>query len=179
MQWNRSNAIGLAKAACNYCNGQGTRLVRGREIACNCVYRSVFRACYHRFRECAAMGSHVSTVNFEFSAGVEGRRAYGRKREEYMADFCLVSRRFLDQTEYKIFRFHYLLGADWKLCCRRVRMERGEFFHTIYRIEERLGKAFSELQPYALYPTEDYFCKVIYKKPPAASTAREDLRRIA
>lgn len=74
-----------------------------------------------------------------------------------MADFELVSRRHLEEWHYRVFRFHFLLGADWKLCCRRLGMDRGNFYHAVYRIEERLGKVFSELEPYALYPPRDYF----------------------
>jgi hypothetical protein len=158
MHWNRSNAIGLATASCTYCQGHGLRLVRnGKEVACNCVYRAIFRACYHRFRECAALSERTSTVSLEFCSGRDSRRTYSRKREEYMADFCLVSRRELDELEYAVFRFHYLLGADWKLCCRQMKLDRGNFFHTVYRIQQKLGRTFAELEPYGLYPLDEYF----------------------
>ena len=161
MQWNRSTAIGIAKASCCYCYGNGTRLIRkGKEVTCNCVYRAVFRACFNRFRQCAAT-AHFGTVSLEFCRGREGRRVYSRKREEYMADFCLVSRRTLNEFEYRIFRYHYLLGADWKLCCRQLKMDRGNFFHAVYRIEQKLGRVFAELKPYSLYPVEEYFCAVV------------------
>jgi hypothetical protein len=103
----------------------------------------------------------VSTVSIEFCRGKDRRRTYGRKREEFMADFCLVSQRVLDPAEYKLFRFHFMLGADWKLCCRRLAMDRGNFFHSVYRIEQKLGKAFAELSPYALYPVDEYFSGAI------------------
>jgi hypothetical protein len=93
----------------------------------------------------------------EFSNGMDGRRTYSRKREEYMADLILVTRRSLSEEEYRLFRFHYLLGADWKLCCRRLKLEKGDFFYQVYRMEEKLGRIFAELKPYALYPTEEYF----------------------
>lgn len=80
-----------------------------------------------------------------------------------MADFCLVSRRELDDFEYKIFRYHHLLGADWRLCCRQLQMDRGDFFHTVYRIEKKLGKIFAELEPYPLYPLPEYFNSVVHK----------------
>jgi len=50
-----------------------------------------------------------------------------------------------------------LLGADWRLCTRRLGMDRGNFFHMVYRIEQKLGRAFRELKPYALYPLDEYF----------------------
>jgi hypothetical protein len=86
-----------------------------------------------------------------------GHRTWGRKDEEYVADFTLVSRRTLTPEEYRLFSFHFLLGADWKLCCRRLKMDRGNFFHAVYRVEQKLGKVFRELKPYALYPLDEYF----------------------
>lgn len=170
MHWDRSNTIGLANTSCSYCHGYGLRLVRkGKEIPCQCVFRAVFRACHHRFRECVAKGPHTSTVTLEFCRGAEGRRTYSRKREEFMADFCLVSRRQLNDLEHKVFRFHFLLGADWKLCCRRLGLERGSFFHMVYRIQHKLGRAFAELEPYALFPLDEYFSGIVRKEPQSAS----------
>lgn len=74
-----------------------------------------------------------------------------------MADFCLVSKRVLEPEEYDLFRYHFLLGADWKLCCRRLKMDRGKFFHCVYRIEQKLGRAFRELEPHSLFPLDEYF----------------------
>jgi len=56
-----------------------------------------------------------------------------------------------------------LLGADWKLCCRRLKMDRGNFFHTLYRIQQKLGRVFRELEPYALFPLDEYFGGPIHK----------------
>jgi hypothetical protein len=74
-----------------------------------------------------------------------------------MADFCLVSRRLLTEEEYKLFRYHFLLGANWKLCTRKLNLLRGGFFHSVYRIEQKLGRAFREMEPYPLFPLDDYF----------------------
>jgi len=158
MQWNRSNALGLAKASCLGCQGLGIRIVRkDKEVACNCVFRAVFRACLNRFRQCEVSADQIGSVSLEFTRGNEGRRVFGRKREEYLADFCLVSRRHLDTVEYQIFKYHFLLGADWKLCCRRLKIDRGTFFHTVYRIEHHLGQVYTNLLPYPLYPLDEYF----------------------
>ncbi len=83
-----------------------------------------------------------------------------------MADFCLVSQRNLDEFENKVFRFHFLLGADWRLCCRQMKIDRGTFFHAIYRIEQRLGRAFRELQPFPLFPLDEYFGSLIRRIEP-------------
>jgi hypothetical protein len=84
-----------------------------------------------------------------------------------MCDFDLVSRRALSEYEHRIFRYHFLLGADWKLCCRQLKMDRGTFFHAIYKIEEKLGRIFAELRPYALYPLDEYFGVTIRHRPAA------------
>lgn len=99
----------------------------------------------------------MTRAAIEFVAGRDRKATWGRKDEEYSADFMLITKRTLTPEEYKLFTFHYLLGADWKLCCRRMKLERGLFFHAAYRIEQKLGKVFRELQPYALYPLNDYF----------------------
>jgi hypothetical protein len=104
---------------------------------------------------------HIGCVSLERHNGAEGRHSYGRRSEEFAADFCLVSKRHLTPAQYQLFKFHFLLGADWKLCCRRLKMERGAFFHEVYRIEKLLGEVFATLQPYALYPVDEYFGTVI------------------
>lgn len=162
MQWNRTNLIGLAKASCTYCQGHGLRLIhKDKEVPCNCVFRAMFRSCYNRFRECAIMGAQPGKVSLESGKGPTGHAIYSRKREEYAADFVIVSRRVLTEEELRIFRFHFLLGADWRLCCDQLRMDRGDFFHMVYRIEQVLGKTFATLEPYGLYPLAEYFGTVV------------------
>ena len=73
----------------------------------------------------------MSSAKLERIPGaVNGPAIYGRKNEEYIADFCSVSKRTLADSplELQIFKFHFLLGADWKLCCRQLKMDRGSFF---------------------------------------------------
>jgi hypothetical protein len=175
MQWNRSETIALALACCAHCGGYGLRPAgRGLEQPCNCVFRAIFRACYRRFRQCADGERHLSRVSLEFCRGKEGRMLYSRTTENYIADFCLVSRRCLDDADYRLFRFHFLLGADWTLCCRRLGMNRGTFFHSVYRIEHRLGRIFRELRPYPLYPLDEYFsgvCRPAEPQPRASFAA--------
>ncbi len=159
IDWNRSETIALAKESCTQCQGVGLRDsgTKGSEAPCNCVLRSIFRACYARFRYCIEKEKHVSHARLAIISGNERRQVWGRRDEEYIADFCLVSRRFLDESEHKLFRFHFLLGADWKLCCRQLKLDRGSFFHEVYRVEQKLGRVYRELEPYALYPLDEYF----------------------
>jgi len=107
----------------------------------------------------------MSKVTLTLCAGKDRRLTWVRKDEDYVADFCLVSRRTLDEFEYKVFRFHFLLGADWKLCCRQMKIDRGTFFHTVYRIQQKLGRVFRELRPYSLYPLDEYFGGTVRKGP--------------
>lgn len=172
MQWTKSDTLALARHNCSQCHGLG---LRGGNCAsghpCNCVLRAIFRACYARFRHCASKEKHMSRATLEFISGPSGRYSWGRKDEEYVADFCLVSRRTLDEFEYKIFKFHFLLGADWRLCTRRLGIDRGNFFHAVYRIEQKLGRVFRELEPYGLFPLDEYF-RGARQKPPVSSGFR-------
>jgi len=158
MEWTRSDTVALAKHSCTQCHGSGLRLGRkGALSPCHCVLRSIFRICYHRFVRCVEQERHLSRVSLEAHRGKQRPSTWGRKDEEYIADFTLVTRRTLTELEHQLFRFHFLLGADWKLCSRKLNLERGNFFHAVYRIEQKLGRVFRELQPYALFPLEDYF----------------------
>jgi len=90
-------------------------------------------------------------------AGHRRPTTWGRKDEEYICDFEMVTKRALDEEEYRLYRYHFILGADWKLCCRKLNVDRGSFFHSVYRIEEKLGRVFRELRPYPLYPLDEYY----------------------
>jgi hypothetical protein len=157
MEWTRSETLALAAPGCSTCLGLGLRIGR-HEVPhpCNCVLRAIFRACLEHFRECVSREKYVSKVTLDPLPGKDRRGAWGRKSEEFSADFCLVSKRTLSESEYCIFRYHFLLGADWKLCCRKLKMSRGNFFHAVYRMEQKLGLVFRELEPYSLFPVDDY-----------------------
>lgn len=130
---------------------------KGALSPCNCVLRSIFRICYDRFVRCATQERFVSRISLEPHAGRQRASSWGRKDEEYIADFCLVARRTLNEFEHRLFRIHFLLGADWNLCTQKLGIDRGNFFHAVYRIEQKLGRVFRELEPYALFPLDEYF----------------------
>jgi hypothetical protein len=158
MEWNRSETLALAMHNCAQCHGAGLRLARKGALApCNCVLRSIFRICYDRFLRCVTQEKHLSRVSLEPHLGRSRPSTWGRKDEEYIADFTLISKRVLDDFDQKLFRYHFLLGADWKLCSRQLQIDRGNFFHAVYRIEQKLGRTFRELEPYPLYPLDEYF----------------------
>ena len=158
MEWTRSDTLALAAPQCAFCHGLGLRDgLDNRVEPCNCVLRQIFRDCYARFRSCVTQDRHISRSKLELVFGSSSHYNWGRKDEEYIADFSLVSRRALTDFEYRLFKFHFLLGADWRLCCRKLNIDRGIFFHFVYRIEEKLGRIYRELQPYGLYPLDAYF----------------------
>ena len=163
--WSSSEAVGLAKEGCTHCLGMGLRRGgRVEEAPCSCVLRNIFRSCYEKFRYCSSREKHLGHARLECMVGKDGNYCWAMKDAEFVADFCLVSQRSLDEEEYKLFRFYFLLGADWKLCCRRLNTDRGSFFHQLYRIEEKLGRVYRELRPYALFPLDEYFGGTIQKE---------------
>jgi len=165
MDWNRSNVIGLASASCSSCEGHGMRDARSETgRPCSCVFRAIFRACYRRFRDFASQSIDAGLVSLEHIDGPSGKRMYSLKREEYMADFNVIARRALTVNDYRVFRFTFLLGADWMAVCSRLNLDRGNFFHAVYRIEAILGRNFAELEPYPLYPLDEYFGGAVRKQ---------------
>lgn len=177
MEWNRSETVALAKNSCTQCHGLGLNLGRGGRVnPCNCVLRAIFRACYARFRHCAKKEKYMSKISLEFVSGHDHSSSWGRKDEEYLADFVLVSRRTLPQFEYKLFNYHFLLGANWRLCCRRLNVDRGTFFHALYRIEQSLGRVFRELEPYGLFPLDEYFSGSVRAEPAAVRRSAVPIR---
>ena len=188
MEWNQSDVLALAMEKCTSCEGLGLRPSRnGKKAVCNCALRSIFRICFERFKVAVSKKECISRPNFERSSSAHGKVSWGRKEEEYAADFLLVAKRTLNATEYKIFNYHFLLGADWRLCCRKLKTEKGLFFHMVYRITAKLGRTFADLQPYALYPTQEYFhgerrsprAQVIPIRQEVSVSSKVPLRKIA
>jgi len=158
MEWTRSETLALARNSCTTCHGIGLHHGRGSTmVPCNCVFRCIFRVCFDRFQRCAFADTRAAGARLDYNPSSGTRTMYSRKDEEYIADFCLTSRRMLTDEDHRIFRYHFLLGANWRLCCRHLKMERGTFFHAVYRIQQRLGRAFREMQPYGLFPLDEYF----------------------
>jgi hypothetical protein len=154
MIWDRSETIALAKPFCTTCNGEGHKAIRrGIPTPCNCVLRAVFRACYARFVSCASKEKFMSQITLIPCKGKESQKTFARLNEEYIADFCLVSRRNLSDFDYSVFRNHFVLGADWRLCCEHMKLDRGTFFHTLYRIQQILGAPSASSNPTACFPS--------------------------
>ena len=160
MQWTRSETVALAASSCVFCQGLGLKPGKGqrRLVPCKCVFREIFRLCFQKFERCVKREKYLSHVSGEiYGSNGQRRIVWSRKVEEYIADFCLVARRTLDEEEWRVFNARFLMGGEWELCCRQLRMEKGRYFHTVYRIQNKLGRAFREVTPYALFPLDEYF----------------------
>lgn len=158
MEWTRSDTLALAMHKCSNCRGTGIHLGRkGQSGPCQCVLRRIFRLCFRRFQECVTKEKFISRLSLEMNGGGSRRITWSRKNEEYSADFILVTKRSLSENEYRMFRYHFLLGADWRLCSKKLGLDRGDYFHEMYRIEQKLGRIYRELKPYALFPIDEYF----------------------
>jgi hypothetical protein len=129
-----------------------------KHTPCNCVLRNIFRACLSKYRYIQThQGRPASIARRIFPKGRDSKISWGRRDEEFCADFCLVARRTLDDPHYQIFDLHFLQRFDWRHCTMALKIDRGNFFHAVYRIEQQLGRVFTELRPYALYPVDEYF----------------------
>ncbi|WP_321472264.1 hypothetical protein [uncultured Paludibaculum sp.] len=180
MEWTRSETLALALSSCTQCFGMGVRSHRSGHLRpCSCVLRSIFRACYARFRRSLEKEKHLSVTTLDGTHRGGRRNTWGRKNEEFIADFYLVTRRTLTGMEWRIFSAHYLLGADWRLCSRQLKLDRGTFFHSIYAIEKKLGLAYRNLAPYALFPTDDYFQGVTAHAEPPKPMQVIEMRRVS
>jgi len=135
------------------------------------VLRAIFRICHERFIVLATSERYHGRVTLEIHSGPDRRGTWGRKEEEYMADFMTLARRTLTEDEHRLFRYRFLLGADWRLCSRKLGVDRGNFFHAVYRVEKKLGRVFAEVEPHALFPPSEYFHSSYVNKRPAPSLA--------
>lgn len=177
MRWTQSQCIGLSAADCNYCHGNGTRQIdprrRVNEVPCNCVFRGAFRACLMKYRQCVAEQGRIGIVKLERRVATNKNAVsiYGFSRAEFSADFDLIARRFLDQPDYDVFRIHFLHGGDWRSCAAALKIDRGQCFHAIYRIQQILGRAFAEIEPYGLWPLDEYFGGVVTRTAPRSLAA--------
>jgi len=161
MEWNRSQTIALASMHCTHCHGLGLQRQGSAHVPCSCVTRAIFKACFNRFKASVAKDKGASTVKLErlgMGTGRSSHMTFGRKTEEYIADFYLVCKRTLTEVEWELFRFHYLLGAGWNLIQRHfTALSREAFFTMTNAMEAKLGRAFRETAPFALYPLDEYF----------------------
>lgn len=155
--WDRGECLAMAHPKCRCCFGLGRAV---RQTPCPCVCRAIFRACRKKFEDVLAYASFrsggVKMCAVDSGVGKPGR-VYGRRNEEFSADFVLIARRTLTPQDYLLFRLHVLAGLGATQAFAQMKVDRAHGFHTLYRIEALLGRAFRECRPYALFPIEEYF----------------------
>lgn len=173
--------LALANACCGRCAGVGELQIGNGHRICPCVYRRVFRACSAKYQELRQRGGeYARSPAAERTGGRWERRGstVGFSAAEYLADFELVARRTLrDQPlEYAVFWYSCFHRLPWQACVQLISrnlgkpLSRGNFFHLLYRIEERLGQAFLELRPYGVLPSE-YFSGGSRRAPASPNSA--------
>lgn len=153
-------ALAHSSASCLKCVGLGIvrTPAKGIEGPCACVRRSIFRAVMGKFRSLATCDRIAVSRVDRSGRGPGGKSgAWGLPCAEFLADVQLTARRELGglPIEWAVWRFHFLLGADWKLCCRRLQIDRGIFFHAVYRVQCVMGRAWAE--SHGLFPLDEYF----------------------
>jgi hypothetical protein len=148
-------ALVLADESCSYCFGSGCVGIYEAKRVCNCVYRRIARECLARYRRIRATGPWGW-------GGIQrtrsGRLVRGFIDSEFVVEIELCARRVLTGTELRLFEMYELgAGWEWQECARVLRMDRGNFFHAVYAVERKLGKAFSSAGPWGLFPMRRYF----------------------
>jgi hypothetical protein len=172
-------ALANGQHDCVVCHGEGWITWVRQPHACNCVYRAVFRLClerHHRMRyEFNACRPSVSKLR-------RGGLVAGYPSVEYMADFELLCRRVLDPWHRKLWRLFHMQEREFTDCLLPLRTNRGAFFHGVYRVEERVGRAAIEMEPYPLYPFSAYFggtAVVLIRSPKAEGRSVSHIQALA
>lgn len=157
MKWDRGMVIGIAKASCVFCHGYGLKPIIGNNWSpCECVYRKVFRICLAKFHSMKHR-TFYSGVDWSRIGSKSIKRCYGRRCEEFSADFYVVAKRELSDFDWRLFKLHMIGERNSTECVPVLGCNKTFFYKAVYRIEEQMGKVYAELQPYRLFPLSEYF----------------------
>ncbi len=145
---NRGVALANAAPKCVYCHGGGTLGDR----LCGCVLRRVFRICLQQYRYSVENASNLNRCCMT-EIGRSGKILTGLPHAEYVADFERAAERALDRGRRKLFQMHFLNRLEYPACLAKLRLDRGNFFHEAYRVEEQVGAECLK----GIYPLDQYF----------------------
>ena len=150
-----ASVIALAKTGCETCNGLGRQ---DGGAVCHCVHHRVFNTVMAKFRYCAVT-VWPAPRRFDHFINSSARPNSGHRmmNQDFVADVHLAAKRTLTAEDFKLFRYRYCLGADARLCARQLGMTPESCVQRLQAIEARLGQAFRNMRPYALYPLDQYF----------------------
>ena len=105
------------------------------------------------------------------------------KNEEYIADFCIIAKRTLTTSEFRLFHYHFVEQRSWRPCAEKLGLDRGQFFHNVYQVKRKLAVAFYDTEPYGIFPLDEYFngstrsgVRPIALKPQAERSLSSNLR---
>ncbi len=125
---------------CKQCGGIGERVTprRGKTVLCHCVFRRALLDALGRYH---AAEHKMSLRNRLFRCDVD------------------IAARVLAPHEQAVWEYFLKCGIDWDVCLRLgdrrlVGMTRGNFFHTVYATEQRMGR---ELIARGIAPSAKYF----------------------
>ena len=155
----RGTALACSNTKCKSCFGHGTvhlkRAVNGEwERVCQCSAKKVFDKCLKKYKYHLRV-QRMETPRLSVCRG----RFYSFRNEEYQADFYWTAYRVLDDLEWSVFRLHFLCGIPYYDCTPKLGVNRGDFFHAVYRVKTKVGLECIKVKPYELYPFQVYFHK--------------------
>jgi hypothetical protein len=136
-----------ADPRCTQCRGTGRR-----KVVCGCCFRRAFRQCLDNYKAaairlaCCGEVPVLELVGSGVSAGI--------KRAEYVADWERIAATSLARGQQKLLRLHFIEERRWQDCLVPLDLDKGEFWHEAYRVQERMGKALAEA---GLWPVGSYF----------------------
>jgi hypothetical protein len=141
------NPLALASGRCARCHSFG---MLARDTVCGCVYQRVVRAVMNKYNYAAIQLQAPHPLPLHGIKGPRGIR-HGFNYADFRADVYLTARRMLtDPVDWAVFRAHYL--EDGTTPC----ISKATFAARVRRINSKLGRAFTESQPYAIYPCDEY-----------------------
>lgn len=169
----------LAKARCETCMGLGQRLnlkTGQPQGPCRCAIFRLFRICHNKYRDCGRNMEHYSAVSFTRTGGGPGGRNFGRKNEEYRADFFLIASRTLRRgtAEHRFFKIRYIEDNGRAETQRALHLTRAEYDRLDDRVVYAAGKAFMTNEPSTIYPFDSYFSTIIHRDIPANIPASDE-----
>lgn len=106
------------------------------------------------------MGNHKGSACIEVG---KGGFACTRPSAEYVADFESISLKATrTDLQRNILQLHFLSGHDYKFCHAKAlkidpQLTCGQWWHELYMMQENIGFRLATVQPYRLFPLDEYF----------------------
>ncbi len=133
----------MAAEGWSHCAGFGV-VVRERRAprACACVWRAIAGA---------VLGMAERIDAYPSWHPLWGPHGCSRPGEEFLAD-VQAAQRALERNLQRALALS--LEGDWRYCSKRMGLDRGQWFHELYRARQRFGQ---ECYQRGLYPFGVYF----------------------